>query len=108
MQIERSVCVPRRSELALRRSPARAVHNFPLPNTLEAAILAPSPREFGECRFLSRCLVAVHEMIAYKGGSHQSIDGYHIPRPTGQHRTKDRIETDIPRIPWGWAPGSPL
>jgi hypothetical protein len=33
--------------------------------------------------FLSRCEVAVHSMIVNKGESHESADGYHIPRPTG-------------------------
>jgi hypothetical protein len=33
--------------------------------------------------FLSRCQVAVHSMIVNEGESHESADGYHIPRPTG-------------------------
>src|SRR5260370_40603201 len=28
---------------------------------------------------------------ATKGESHEDIDGYHVPRPTGQHRTKDGL-----------------
>jgi hypothetical protein len=26
---------------------------------------------------------ALHSMIANKGGSHEGVDGYHIPRPIG-------------------------
>ena len=35
--------------------------------------------------------VAFHSMIANKGDSHEGTDSYHIPRPTGQHRSKDGL-----------------